>query len=62
MQLIRLCDDPNLVGLRLLENLTTVPLRDLNCSMTHTDSPLCQTMAVTFKLNVLSLFLQLLSC
>ncbi|XP_069570605.1 spatacsin [Brachyistius frenatus] len=31
MQLIKLCDDPNLVGLKLLENLTTVPLRDLEC-------------------------------
>ncbi|XP_078112486.1 spatacsin isoform X1 [Sander vitreus] len=31
VQLIKLCDDPNLVGVRLLENLDTVPLRDLNC-------------------------------
>ncbi|KAM9376936.1 spatacsin isoform 2-T2 [Pholidichthys leucotaenia] len=31
VQLIKLCDDPNLVGLRLLENLNSVPLRDLNC-------------------------------
>uniref|UniRef100_A0A3Q1GBL6 SPG11 vesicle trafficking associated, spatacsin n=1 Tax=Acanthochromis polyacanthus TaxID=80966 RepID=A0A3Q1GBL6_9TELE len=31
MQLIKLCDDPNLVGLKLLENLNTVPLRDLSC-------------------------------
>ncbi|XP_038130173.1 spatacsin isoform X2 [Cyprinodon tularosa] len=30
VQLIKLCDDPNLVGLRLLENLNTVPLRELN--------------------------------
>lgn len=31
VQLIKLCDDPNMVGLKLLENLNTVPLRDLNC-------------------------------
>ncbi|XP_059190874.1 spatacsin [Centropristis striata] len=31
VQLIKLCDDPNLVGVKLLENLNTVPLRDLNC-------------------------------
>uniref|UniRef100_A0A3Q3AA47 SPG11 vesicle trafficking associated, spatacsin n=1 Tax=Kryptolebias marmoratus TaxID=37003 RepID=A0A3Q3AA47_KRYMA len=31
VQLIKLCDDPNLVGFRLLENLTIVPLRDLHC-------------------------------
>ncbi|XP_067446801.1 spatacsin isoform X2 [Thunnus thynnus] len=31
MQLIKLCDDPNLVGVKLLENLNSVPLRDLNC-------------------------------
>uniref|UniRef100_A0A665VWI5 Spatacsin C-terminal domain-containing protein n=1 Tax=Echeneis naucrates TaxID=173247 RepID=A0A665VWI5_ECHNA len=31
IQLIKLCDDPNLVGVKLLENLNTVPLRDLNC-------------------------------
>ncbi|TDH09875.1 hypothetical protein EPR50_G00092640 [Perca flavescens] len=31
VQLIKLCDDPNLVGDKLLENLDTVPLRDLNC-------------------------------
>ncbi|XP_051808302.1 LOW QUALITY PROTEIN: spatacsin [Acanthochromis polyacanthus] len=31
MQLSKLCDDPNLVGLKLLENLNTVPLRDLSC-------------------------------
>ncbi|XP_041651089.1 spatacsin [Cheilinus undulatus] len=31
VQLIKLCEDPNLVGLKLLENLNTVPLRDLNC-------------------------------
>uniref|UniRef100_A0A3B5L2L6 Spatacsin C-terminal domain-containing protein n=1 Tax=Xiphophorus couchianus TaxID=32473 RepID=A0A3B5L2L6_9TELE len=30
LQLIRLCEDPNIVGLKLLENLNTVPLRDLN--------------------------------
>ncbi|PWA19897.1 hypothetical protein CCH79_00016604, partial [Gambusia affinis] len=30
VQLIRLCEDPNIVGLKLLENLNTVPLRDLN--------------------------------
>ncbi|KAM4733870.1 spatacsin [Anableps anableps] len=30
VQLIRLCEDPNMVGLKLLENLNTVPLRDLN--------------------------------
>ncbi|XP_041852171.1 spatacsin isoform X2 [Melanotaenia boesemani] len=31
LQLIKLCDDPNLVGLKLLDKLNTVPLRDLNC-------------------------------
>ncbi|XP_039988709.1 spatacsin [Xiphias gladius] len=31
IQLIKLCDDPNLVGVKLLENLTDVPLRDLSC-------------------------------
>lgn len=31
MQLLKLCEDPNLVGSKLLENVTTVPLRDLNC-------------------------------
>lgn len=31
MQLLKLCEDPNLVGSKLLESLTTVPLRDLNC-------------------------------
>ncbi|XP_026220471.1 spatacsin isoform X2 [Anabas testudineus] len=31
VQLIKLCEDPNLVGVKLLENLNTVPLRDLNC-------------------------------
>nr|XP_046249674.1 spatacsin isoform X2 [Scatophagus argus] len=34
VQLIKLCDDPNLVGLKLLENITAVPLRDLNCKST----------------------------
>lgn len=32
VQLIKLCEDPNLVGVKLLENLSCVPLRDLNCS------------------------------
>lgn len=32
VQLIRLCNDPNLVGVKLLENLSTVPLRELSCS------------------------------
>lgn len=36
VQLIKLCDDPNLVGLKLLEHLNSVPLRDLNCSTTNT--------------------------
>ncbi|XP_041795524.1 spatacsin isoform X2 [Chelmon rostratus] len=31
VQLIKLCDDPNLVGVKLLENLNNVPLRDLSC-------------------------------
>ncbi|XP_037306899.2 spatacsin isoform X2 [Pungitius pungitius] len=31
IQLVKLCDDPNLVGVQLLEKLNTVPLRDLNC-------------------------------
>ncbi|XP_020490583.2 spatacsin isoform X1 [Labrus bergylta] len=31
VQLIKLCEDPNLVGLKLLENLNSVPLRDFNC-------------------------------
>ncbi|XP_034535011.1 spatacsin, partial [Notolabrus celidotus] len=31
VQLIKLCEDPNLVGLKLLENLNTAPLRDLSC-------------------------------
>ncbi|XP_028287766.1 spatacsin isoform X2 [Parambassis ranga] len=31
LQLIKLCEDPNLVGLKLLENFNSVPLRDLNC-------------------------------
>ncbi|GAA6229551.1 spatacsin-like [Lates japonicus] len=31
IQLIKLCDDPNLVGVKLLENLNAVPLRDLSC-------------------------------
>lgn len=35
VQLIKLCDDPNLVGVKLLEDLNAVPLRDLSCSKTH---------------------------
>ncbi|KAK2842840.1 hypothetical protein Q5P01_013040 [Channa striata] len=31
VQLIKLCEDPNLVGVKVLENLSTVPLRDVNC-------------------------------
>ncbi|XP_060933341.1 spatacsin [Limanda limanda] len=31
LQLIKLCDDPNLVGIKLLENINVVPLRDLSC-------------------------------
>ncbi|KAM6937910.1 LOW QUALITY PROTEIN: spatacsin [Xenentodon cancila] len=31
LQLVRLCDDPSLVGLKLMENLNSVPLRDLSC-------------------------------
>ncbi|XP_024137171.1 spatacsin isoform X1 [Oryzias melastigma] len=31
MQLIKLCEEPSLVGLKLLENLNAVPLRDLSC-------------------------------
>uniref|UniRef100_UPI003AAE11C8 spatacsin-like n=1 Tax=Centroberyx gerrardi TaxID=166262 RepID=UPI003AAE11C8 len=31
VQLIKLCDDPNLVGVKLLENLNAVPLRELSC-------------------------------
>ncbi|CAN9499040.1 unnamed protein product [Ophioblennius macclurei] len=31
MQLIKLCEDPNLVGVKLLENLNAVPQRDLSC-------------------------------
>uniref|UniRef100_A0A3P8X7B3 SPG11 vesicle trafficking associated, spatacsin n=1 Tax=Cynoglossus semilaevis TaxID=244447 RepID=A0A3P8X7B3_CYNSE len=31
IQLIRLCEDPNLVGARLMEELGTVSLRDLSC-------------------------------
>uniref|UniRef100_A0A8C7X3Q3 Spatacsin C-terminal domain-containing protein n=1 Tax=Oryzias sinensis TaxID=183150 RepID=A0A8C7X3Q3_9TELE len=30
MQLIKLCDEPSLVGLKLLENFNAVPLRDLS--------------------------------
>ncbi|XP_056138328.1 spatacsin [Lampris incognitus] len=33
LQLVRLCDDPNLVGIKLLEHLSTVPLRDLECTV-----------------------------
>lgn len=33
LQLIRLCEDPNVVGLKLLEKINTLPLRDLNSSM-----------------------------
>lgn len=36
VQLIKLCDDPNLVGVKLLENLNAVPLRELSCSKTQT--------------------------
>lgn len=36
MQLIKLCEEPSLVGLKLLENLNAVPLRDLSCSKTLT--------------------------
>lgn len=32
VQLIKLCEDPNLVGIKLMENLNCVPLRDLNSS------------------------------
>lgn len=32
LQLIRLCEDPGLVGLKLLEKISSVPLKDLNCS------------------------------
>lgn len=40
MQLIKLCDEPSLVGLKLLENFNAVPLRDLSCSkmLTLTDT------------------------
>ncbi|KAM3870218.1 spatacsin [Diretmus argenteus] len=31
VQLVKLCDDPNLVGVKLLEDLNTIPLRDLSC-------------------------------
>ncbi|XP_061669465.1 spatacsin isoform X2 [Syngnathoides biaculeatus] len=31
VQLITLCEDPNLVGLKVLEKLKSVPLRDLGC-------------------------------
>lgn len=31
MQLLKLCEDPNLVGSKLLDHITSVPLRDLNC-------------------------------
>ncbi|XP_077566374.1 spatacsin [Stigmatopora nigra] len=31
VQLITLCEDPNLVGLKVLEMLQSIPLRDLNC-------------------------------
>ncbi|XP_071396298.1 spatacsin [Centroberyx affinis] len=31
VQLIKLCDDPNLVGVKLLEKLNAVPLRELSC-------------------------------
>uniref|UniRef100_A0A8C5HR99 Spatacsin-like n=1 Tax=Gouania willdenowi TaxID=441366 RepID=A0A8C5HR99_GOUWI len=31
VQLIKLCDEPNLLGVRLMENLNTVPLRDPGC-------------------------------
>ncbi|XP_019712775.1 spatacsin isoform X1 [Hippocampus comes] len=31
IQLITLCEDPNLVGLKVLEKLETVPLRELSC-------------------------------
>lgn len=32
VQLIKLCEDPNLVGVKLLEALKGVPLRELTCS------------------------------
>ncbi|CAL9696536.1 unnamed protein product [Knipowitschia caucasica] len=31
LQLLKLCEDPNLVGTKLLESITSVPLSDLNC-------------------------------
>lgn len=31
LSLIKLCDDPNLVGEKLLQNLSCVPLRELSC-------------------------------
>nr|XP_061780996.1 spatacsin [Nerophis lumbriciformis] len=31
IQLITLCEDPNLVGMKVLEKLKSVPLRDLSC-------------------------------
>ncbi|XP_057692628.1 spatacsin [Corythoichthys intestinalis] len=31
VQLITLCEDPNLVGLKVLEKLQSIPLRDLSC-------------------------------
>ncbi|KAM9854856.1 spatacsin [Aulostomus maculatus] len=33
VQLIKLCDDPNLVGIKLLESINGIPLRDLSCSV-----------------------------
>lgn len=31
-QLARLCGDPNLVGIRLLDHISTLPLSELSCS------------------------------
>lgn len=32
LQLAKLCGDPNLVGVQLLDSIPTVPLSELSCS------------------------------
>ena len=35
-QLAKLCGDPNLVGIRLLDHISTLPLSELSCSKMFT--------------------------
>lgn len=63
IQLAKLCGDPNLVGSKLLEIISTVPLSELSCSeCTHTvtHNPLVCSLTVTNA--VFDFIMRLCSC